>query len=280
MNASAVLRAAKALAAAGRQLPCAEGAFRAILAAGPDSLHWGAALGLQCVLTGQQRAADVVSLVDSIVQAGTLQVLMTSYILDVEAGLPVEKQAEAVVQFGQSRWGPQYAGLASARRLEWLQWLFGVWHARRGDTATLAALHKTLSATDKREPHVVTRLFDDALVAQQSLLSGDSSKVIAQLRALNPVVPSDSLDWSMALPLAPQRLLLAQLLLARGDYVGAIEAASIFDHPEPIVYVAFLPASLTIRIRASEALDRRKAAEEFRARLTRLTHVVAAGSRS
>jgi len=275
-DAYAALQAAKILSVAGHQLPCAEGAFRAVLAGGPDSLRWGAAFGLQSVLAAQQRTADVVSLIDSIAQAGTLQVAMTAYIIDLAAGLPVEKQAAAVAQFGQSRWGPQYAGLATARRLDWLQWLFGIWHARRGDAHILSSLYAALRTADAQDSHPATRLFADALAAQQALLRPDTTEAIKQLRNLNPAVPGDSLSWSMALPLAVERLQLAQLLLARGDYGGALDVASLFDHPKPMVYVAFLPASLTIRIRAAEALGRRRDAENFRAHLARVKQVAVA----
>ena len=269
----ATLRAAKALAAAGHQLPCAESAFRAALSLGPDSLRWGAAFGLQSVLAAQQRTADVISLVDSVSQAGALQVLMTAYLVDIAAGLPVQQQATAVALFGQARWGPRYAGLAGAPGREWLEWLFGTWHARSGDLEIVASLRSAIEARNVRNPQSATRMFADALGAHQALLSGDTARAIERLRRLNPAVPNDSITWSMSLPVAIERIKLAELLLARRDYAGAIGVASVFDHPEPMVYVAFLPASLSIRQRAAEALGQRQAADEFRSRLERMRQV-------
>ncbi len=71
----------------------------------------------------------------------------------------------------------------------------------------------------------------------------------------------------MALPLAVERITLSEILLRRGEYRAAIDVASLFDHPEPLVYVAFLPASLSLRLRAAEALGQTEEASRYRKRL-------------
>lgn len=264
------LRAAKALAVAGRHLACAEGGFRNVIALAPDSLHWGAVFGLQSVLAAQLRANEVVHLVDSVVDAGDLRVLMTAYIVDVMAGLPVQDQAAGVSTYGHDAWGDDYAGLTAFRPLDWLQWLYGVWHAHRGERGPVDALRRALLEANNQAPSSSTRLYAEALDAHLSLLAADTAAAIKGLQNLEPTVPSDSLDWSFALPLAVERLKLAEILLEVGAYSKAHDVAAIFDHQGPMIYVAFLPASLSIRLRAAEALGRREAADEYRSRLAKI----------
>ncbi len=266
------LKAAKALAAAGRQLGCAEGAFRALLKASPD-VHYGAVLGLQSVLAAQGRSDDVVALVDSVVKAGVLQVLMTAYVVDDAAGLPVAAQAAGVARLSRERWGPTYAALAATTGRTWLIWLLGIWEARQRNAKTVSSLQDSLAQSAARQPDPTVALLSDALSAQRRLLALDTAGAIRQLRILTPAAPNDSLSWSLALPLAVERLQLAELLLARRDFTGALSVASIFDHPEPMVYVAFLPASLRVRMQAADSLHRRHDADGFRSRLQHLDPV-------
>jgi Tfp pilus assembly protein PilF len=58
--------------------------------------------------------------------------------------------------------------------------------------------------------------------------------------------------------------------MTTGDFEGAIQAASVFDHPQPVIYVAFLGESLRLRVEAAEALGERALAKTYRARLDRL----------
>ena len=272
-NLRAALGAAKSLAVGGYQLPCAEQAFRSVLAVGADSsrFHWGAVFGLQSVLAAQQRSSEVVALVDSVVNEGPLAVMMTMYLTDAMAGLPVETQAARVAEFGRSRWGDRYAGLDQRVQLTWLQWLFGVWHTQQGDQATAAELREALIRRDTpRSPQPTARYLADALGAHLLLASGDTGRAISAFQRLAPRVPSDSLNWSQELPLAVERIVLARLLLDRGQHAAAIETAALFDHPAPMVYVAFIPASLSIRLRAAEQSGRTADAERYRTRLRNL----------
>jgi hypothetical protein len=70
--------------------------------------------------------------------------------------------------------------------------------------------------------------------------------------------------------LAPDRLLLAELLLARRQPREAIRTAAVFDHPVPAVFLPFLPASLELRRRAAEVLGAAGEAREYADRLTAL----------
>jgi serine/threonine-protein kinase len=270
-NAVAVLRAGRALAVAGRQLTCAEGAFRALVATGPDSLEWGALLGLQSTLAAQGRTTDVIRLIDSVVKAGAYPVLMTAYVIDAWAGLPVDSQAAAVAAFGRERWGTDYRALSQSPPLQWLQWLFGSWHAKIGDRRTVETLARNLEDGSRAAARPDTRALADGLAAQARLLAHDTAGAIQALRRLPLPIPADSLTWSLASPLAAERLTLAELLLARGEYREALDVAAGFDHPEPLAFVPFVPRSLAIREQAARALGRRDEASEYGRRLALLS---------
>ena len=94
----------------------------------------------------------------------------------------------------------------------------------------------------------------DAAEAHATFASADTVGAIERLRSLTPNAPRNFLVFGDFEPLAVERMLLAELLLAQGDYGDAYEVASIFDHPAPVAYLPFLPRSLAIRERAAEAL--------------------------
>jgi Tfp pilus assembly protein PilF len=71
-------------------------------------------------------------------------------------------------------------------------------------------------------------------------------------------------------PLAAERLQLARLRLATGELEAAIEAAESLDHPQPVVYVAYVAESLRVRVRAAEEQGDAERARQYRARLDRL----------
>jgi hypothetical protein len=76
--------------------------------------------------------------------------------------------------------------------------------------------------------------------------------------------------WGLWESLGSERLLLAELLMARGEYALALRIADGFDHPQPAIYLVYLPASLALRARAGERLGRPRLAEEFGHRLLAL----------
>jgi hypothetical protein len=66
--------------------------------------------------------------------------------------------------------------------------------------------------------------------------------------------------------LPTERLLLARLLLARGEALAALQVASNFDAPSPVAYLPYLPASLALRITAADRLGDAKLLERLRRR--------------
>jgi hypothetical protein len=71
------------------------------------------------------------------------------------------------------------------------------------------------------------------------------------------------MPWSLAEPLGPERLLLAQLLVAKGEPREALEVAEVFDSQEPLIYALYRTASLVVRQRAAEQLGNRALARRF-----------------
>jgi hypothetical protein len=117
------------------------------------------------------------------------------------------------------------------------------------------------------------RLFADALASHLSLARGDTTDAIERLRALRPNATRATLIWGLAESLAVERLLLAELLLARGEYEEAHDVTAVFDHPAPYIYLPFLSRSLTIRLEAAESMGRGDLADRYRQRLQALGRV-------
>lgn len=265
-----VLQASKELAAAGSQLSCAEGGFRRVLASDSADYHWGAFLGLHGILAAQGKTPRVIALVDSVVAAGRLPPAMTVYVIDVLAGLPLEAQAASVEQYGKRVWGDGYERLANSQAFDWVLWLFGVWHAHRGELRAVESLQTTLQSMATRSPHPSTQLYANALRAHLAVLRGDTAEAIRRLGNLQPAAVSDSLAWAFGLPLAAERLQLARLFASRGRHADALRVADTFDHRGPLVYLPFLPASLVLRAHSARARGQEGRAEDYERRLTDL----------
>ncbi len=98
-------------------------------------------------------------------------------------------------------------------------------------------------------------------------MEGDTARAISLFESLSPVTSRASLANELPDALAPERLRLAELYLARGHFSKALEAASVFDHPEPTVFLPFLPASLRIRREAALGLGDEALARNYTNRL-------------
>ena len=102
------------------------------------------------------------------------------------------------------------------------------------------------------------------------MAAGDSATALSRLSALNPTAPLGDLEWQPWESLAPERLALANLLLARGEYARADEVAGLLQAPQPIFYLTYFPAALAVRTRAAVALGRSQAADRLEARAAAL----------
>ena len=100
-----------------------------------------------------------------------------------------------------------------------------------------------------------------------ALARGDSAAALKGLRGLVPTAEDGSaLVWAPWEALGGERLLLARLLLARGEALAALQVASNFDATASITYLPYLPASLALRLEATERLGNRKLADRLRRR--------------
>jgi hypothetical protein len=121
-------------------------------------------------------------------------------------------------------------------------------------------------ASDAATP--IDRFFAQAITARRALAM-DTLRAISLLQSLPSTAPPE-LTWGFGDALAPERILLARLLFARGQYRESIAAASVFDHAEPVLFLPYLPASLSLRYQAALELSDDVAAEHYRDRLQRL----------
>jgi len=105
------------------------------------------------------------------------------------------------------------------------------------------------------------------MAGRAALLRGDTVTAIANLRSARAMGTSGDLAWTFTAPAADERMLLAQLLLARHDYAGATKLAEVFDHQEPMAFLAYVPASLEIRAASARGLGEGRVAADFETRL-------------
>ena len=261
-----VLMAAHTFAVGVSQPLCAVGGFEAVLASpeAPRREKWGAMAGLQGLLIAQGRQQEVLALLDSALAAGepTARVLQ---VYDAIMGLDVGSRAEEAAEHYRGLYGEHYETASTLMR-----WLMGVWHLRRGEPHIAEPIVGSVIETARETGGRRDRLLADALSAHLALARGDTSDAVARLRVLRPNAPLGDLAWNLVEPLAVERLLLARLLLALGEYDEAYDVAAAFDHPIPVMYVAFVPASLLIRIEAAEASRRGEDAGRNRERFARL----------
>jgi len=265
-RASTVLQAAQQLAVGGYQPACAEAGFRDILerSDADRAERWGALLGLQGLLVAQNRRPELDSLLQEALTSGEGSVRFL-FALDVVAGADLQEQARAVDAEAQGLWGPEYRGVGPLTL-----WALVLWNATEGDLTTARTQVARLQETSVQRGDLRSALLAAAGRAHLLLAEGDSAQALDAFRALKPVSPRSDLQYGLAEALAAERLRLAELLLSRGEAEEAYRVAALFDHPQPTLYLPFLPRSLAVRMRGAEAMggvEWARRAREARARL-------------
>ena len=256
-----VLSAAKLLAGGGAYPGCAEEGFRAVFedTAGSLGNRWGAFLGLQGVLAAEGRTSELKAAIDSAVAHG-LDLATQLYVLDALGGIDVAPEATRAA-----------AGMSADPEVpSFALWLAGEWHAHSGDRTAAKSIRDALAVRAARDSTAGIEPYVEVLSARLSLLQGDTVAAVSRLRAVLASARQSDLDWGIGASLAPDRLLLAQLLLSGGQPRAAIWAADVFDHPVPAVFLAYLPASLELRRRAAEALGDSRESRVYAERLAAL----------
>jgi eukaryotic-like serine/threonine-protein kinase len=271
-NPARVFEAAQILSVGGLHQPrCAEPAWRALLDwdTTTGDLHsryqFAALLGLHGLLVAEGRDADVRALLegDTVFRASYRGQL---YLLGALAGAGLEREANAFAESAHATYQSSPDNLSSIAL-----WFLGSWIAHRGGAAEAEEMSERIlrnapSGSPRRDS-----LLAASLRARAALARGDSTDALRQLRALTPTATShQDLIWDPWESLGGERLLLARLLLARGQAAGALEVASGFDSPVPVAYLMYLPASLSVRVQAAEQLGDTRLAEADRARLAAL----------
>ncbi len=256
-----ILSAAKLLAGGGAYPGCAEEGFRVVFDDSSASLgdRWGGFLGLQGILAAEGRTSELGAVIDSAVAHG-LSLATYLYMLDALGG--VEVSANAAPLAARTRTDPTAPPYAL--------WLAGEWHARSGDLVSTKSIRDSLAARAARDRGAGIERYAEVLAARVALLEGDTTAAIDQLRTVLQSAPQADLDWGIGASLAPDRLLLAQLLLASGKPRQAVWVAGVFDHAVPAVFLPFLPASLELRRQAAESLGETREAREYADRLAAL----------
>jgi hypothetical protein len=110
-------------------------------------------------------------------------------------------------------------------------------------------------------------LLAESMTARLDLVRGDTLSAKNRLLALRPCATLTYITWGLWQSLAPDRMALAEILLAQNEPARAIEVASGFDQIEPAVYILYWPRSLALRYRAAAKLGRADLAERYAARL-------------
>lgn len=266
---ASLLQAASGFAVAGRQMERAEVGFRHVLEReGLSRAHrWLAVLGLQGILVAEGRDEELADLLEQVLGDGEGSVRFL-YALDVLAGAPLEEQARAVDAEAAAAWGPSYASVGPMT-----SWLLTLWNAREGDLDALEALTTRLRTLEQERSDSLTAVIARAAEAHAILARGDTLAAAEALGSLRPVSDYNTLWTGIVEPLPAERLVRAELLLATGRPEEAYRVASVFDHPQPLMFLPFLPRSLEIRAQAAEALqgpEWSRRAEEARTRLVAL----------
>jgi hypothetical protein len=260
-----VLDAGYALSPGGYQTECSRAAFEAVWR--HDELadrsgrarRFNALVGLQSILAAQGRLAELAALLAAAHQAFPAQVGML-YILDALAGAPVEPQAhEAAEQLREM----YRIGSISSRSL----WFLGIWNAARGEPEEAWEIAQVLDERASRSGEREERLLAQSMAARAALARADSTTALELFQSLRPTAGSSGIAWLPWESLGGERLALAGLLLAQGDVLGAHEIASNFDAPAPVIYLIYLPQSLSVRVRAAQGVPDGTLAEESANRL-------------
>lgn len=267
---AAVLNAGDALGAGLAQPACAEAALAAVVRADTTvagDLRWYALLLLQGLLLARGRAAEAVAAIDAAPPADEASRM---YLLDAPLYPAVAGKAATIADGYQRRCGPSFVRCSNP----YLVWQLALWLADRARPTESAAAARQLQtrADTARSPDLARTagLLARSAAAHAALAAGDTAAAVRSLETLlrEPLPPNEPITWDIALPRAPDRLALARLLAARGEYRRAIDVADVFDSPAPSVYLLYVPASLELRAQAAAALGDQPLAAGYRSRLS------------
>lgn len=256
-----VLIAGKLLAVGASQAACARAAFWSVLRADTVDVEtrWGALLTLHGLLIASNDTASLPGMYAAGAAVGLP--VWPLRLLAAVAGVDDARIADSIVT---SR-GSDFQLMNSATL-----WLRSTWAARSGNRATTREIASVLLARARD-----SRLHQDSTLAQSAIALAayarrDTSATLTLLRQLRPRAPRADITWQPFAAHGFERLTLAELLLATGRPVDALDVAALLEAPEPVTYLLYYRQGLALRLRAARALGRNDEARKLAARLERL----------
>jgi tetratricopeptide (TPR) repeat protein len=265
-----VLQASASFARAGVHRRCAEHGFRAFIDSGTGTSvgNWDAMVGLTSVLAAEGRADAAAAVLDSAVASGFAWANML-YVFSAAAGGGLEQQASSFVS-------SLTAELYEETELN--LWSRGVWAVHTRDAVETERLAEELSRRAAApDAHRRVRTFAEAIDVHAALLAGDSTGALDRLERLRPRGERAPLYWSLWYGIGYERILLAELLLERGEQERAYRIAQEFDRSAPVPYQAYVPRSLVVRERAARSQGWTDLADRARDRLAELRRLDSRG---
>jgi tRNA A-37 threonylcarbamoyl transferase component Bud32/tetratricopeptide (TPR) repeat protein len=264
-----VYEAAQSLAKGGMQPACAAAGWRGILAHANTTTesgvayHFGALLGMQSLLVAQGRTEEASDLLQAS-ESTYGEAIHQMYVFNTIAG--ADMRAEAIPSVEDRKRRLQNGEYRSGRP----RWLAGIWEVHEGRLEEARAFADSLAAVAARRDSRQDRLLTKSLEARVTLLAGDSVRALMLLQQLIPTKHYEDYPFPWEF-LPAEHLALAELLYARGRYAEALDVAANFDAPaRPPTDLLYLPASLTLRVRAARALGDEDMEERCRRRLRAL----------
>ena len=260
-----VIEVGRILGAGGAKPECARRANEAVLAFDRDTsavhgiFRWSALKGLNYLTIMEGRDSAAFALIDSTGRAG-IPAAVSLHIMNAAAG---GRASQALGDSAARSLGTMPVSAMAPNRLRYIS--LWAWHTR--DEVKLDSVARRALAFADSSGTGVDRLVHHGAAARLALLRGDTTSALNYLRAVRPAADPGWITWGLFEAAAAERLLLAELLLATGDATGAWETASTFDSPRTQIQLLYLPASLTVRLRAAQQLGRGSDAGRIEARL-------------
>ena len=258
---NAVLFSGKILGGGAAQPPCAVAAFRSLLETSGTtvSTRYAALTGLLGLLAATGNAALAI---DVLSWPGVVSInSKLPKLLGAAAGLPLEREAGPIADSASQ----SYSKLPSP-----VLWALGAWEFRSARLDRLAAIEGHLLKRADSTKARVDRLLASAINARVILLKNDSVGAIARLQDLRPSAQRSGIAWQPWESLGAERILLAELLLARHEDDGAYRVAALLDATEPLAYPLYLRRSLTLRLDVARRRGDLRRERELTARLRAL----------
>jgi tRNA A-37 threonylcarbamoyl transferase component Bud32/TolB-like protein len=262
------LAAGAALGTAGGNLRCATATYEVIQAldtAANDIADARRYVALVGEVTIALTRGDSARALDAVHRFEQRWPAVPSLLLTAASWSPVfASRAREVARADSVAYGPALASAPETNKI----FRTALFEVANGGVSRAALLQATLAAHAALPDSQALRWYADAIDAHVRLARGDSSGAESGLqRIMDAPLTTDNLQWDITVSRGLERLTLARLLLARGRAQEAWHVANVFDSPVPMVYVAFLPASLELRATAARMVGDVASERQFRSRL-------------